>query len=105
MATTTPPMGLIGFLFDSSLESTPAADCQSICEMAEEIRRRILLAFAQMTICPDTAIEIDGEKWAPDKVWKALQDLYDWTHRACRKEEPTAVAFISSAYSCGQRQC
>lgn len=95
-------MGLIGFLFDSSLETTPAPDCKSICEMAEEIRRRIMLAFNQMAICPQASIEIDGEKWAPDRVWKALQNLYDWTYRACQKEEQTAVAFISSVYSCGR---
>jgi len=95
-------MGLIGFLFDGSTESQPTPDCQSICEMAEEIRRRIMLAFLNMSACPDRAIEIDGEKWAPDRVYKALQNLYDWTFRACQREEPRAMAFIHSAYQCGR---
>ena len=99
---TPPPSGLIGFLFDASREAVPAEDCQSICAMAAELRRRIMYALLKMELCPDRAVTIDGETWAPDRVISALRRLYDWTYQACRQEEPRAVAFVHSAYQCGR---
>lgn len=106
MNTTLPSTGIIGFLFDGAVESSPAPTCASICEMAAEIRRRIMLAFMQLQFCPGRPVEIDGEQWAPEKVYKALQDLYDWTYKACQQEEPRAAAFIVSSSPCSTaRHC
>ena len=101
MVGTTPPnMGLLGFLFEA--DPDVLIEAETICELAEEIQFRIMKAFAQMKICPEKAIEIDGERWAPEKVWKALQDLYDWTVRVCSHSEGSAVAIVGRGAICGR---
>lgn len=105
MATTVPNPGLIGFLFSSERESLPPDPCDDICAMAIKLRRRIIEAFMRMEICPDRAIEIDGERWDPERVYRALQELYNWTFDICRKEEDSAVAVFHSNSSCPGEVC
>lgn len=100
MASTLPPQGLIGFLFQGTPEDQVPA-CDDICTMASELRTRIMRALLDMEINPDKSVEVDGEVWAPDRLYSALTRLYDWTFRACQKEEPTAIAFITHGRTCG----
>jgi len=96
-------MGLIGYLFDTSLAGPDIRE-PDVCEMAAEIRKKIWCKLREIQLSPNQPVEIDGEKWAPDRLVEALMKLYDWTFMACAHEDP-GVAIISSNTRCGRGGC
>lgn len=94
--------GLVGFLFDTSLDGADRS--MDICEMAYELRKRIWCKLRTLKMHPDNPVEIDGEVWAPERLTKALMDLYDWTFKACANETQ-AVAIIGGSARCGKPSC